>query len=141
VTEPIARLNSIVLDCPEPQLLARFYQDLLGYRLHTADTDWVTIADPADRSRRLSFQRIDNYQAPTWPAGRRPQQLHLDLLVDDLASAHDSALAAGASPLAGVVTHPDETFQVYADPAGHPFCLIERIAQQAAGDPRHRLPD
>ena len=101
----------------------------------------MTIADPADRSRRLSFQRITNYQAPTWPAGRRPQQLHLDLLVDDLQAAHDHALAAGAAPLAGVVVHEDETFGVYADPAGHPFCLIERIAERDAGDLRHRLTD
>jgi catechol 2,3-dioxygenase-like lactoylglutathione lyase family enzyme len=126
VTDSIARLHSVVLDCPDPQALARFYQDLLGYRLHSSEDGWVTIADPAQPSQRLSFQRIDNYQAPTWPEGRRPQQLHLDLLVNDLAVAHEYALAAGASPLAGVVVHPDETYQVYADPAGHPFCLIER---------------
>ena len=131
MTEPIARVNSIVLDCPDPQALAAFYQDLLGYQPHSADDGWVTIADPSDRSRRLSFQRIDNYQAPTWPTGRRPQQVHLDLLVDDLAGAHDRVLAAGASPLAGVIIHPDETFQVYADPAGHPFCLIEQVAASA----------
>jgi catechol 2,3-dioxygenase-like lactoylglutathione lyase family enzyme len=133
VTEPIARLNSIVFDCPDPQVLARFYQDLLGYRLHSAEDDWVTIANPAHPFQRLSFQRIDNYQAPTWPLGRRPQQLHLDLLVADLAVAHDHALAAGAAPLLGVVVHPDETFQVYADPAGHPFCLIEQ-RDQATSD-------
>jgi len=123
----VARVSSIVYDCPDPAALAQFYQELLGYRRHHADDDWVTIADP-DGGQRLSFQRIDNYQAPTWPAGRRPQQLHLDLLVDDLAAAHDRVLAAGASPLAGVVVHSDETYQVYADPAGHPFCLIERTA-------------
>jgi catechol 2,3-dioxygenase-like lactoylglutathione lyase family enzyme len=140
MTAPVARLNSVVLDCPDPQLLARFYQDLLGYLPHHADEDWVTIADPANRSQRLSFQRVaHNYQPPTWPEGRRPQHLHLDLLVDDLATAHDRALAAGAAPLSEVVEHADETFQVYADPAGHPFCLIERTAQQQSGDRRRRL--
>ncbi len=126
MTEPVARLLSVVLDCPDPERLARFYQDLLGYRLHHADDGWVTIADPTDGNHRLSFQRIENHRAPTWPAGQRPQQLHLDLLVDDLDSAHQRALSAGAAPLADVVVHPDETFRVYADPAGHPFCLIEQ---------------
>ena len=127
MTRPVARLHSIVLDCPDPDRLARFYQDLLGYVVDHADDGWVSVTDPDNRTQRLSFQRIDNYQAPTWPEGRRPQQLHLDLFVDDLAAAHDHAVGAGASPLAGVVLHEDETFQVYADPAGHPFCLIERI--------------
>jgi len=122
VTEPIARLNSIVLYCPDPPALAAFYQELLGYQLHHADDGWVTIADPADRSRRLSFQRIENYQAPTWPTGRRPQQLHLDLMVNDPAAARDWVIGLGARPLTG----PDGTDSVYADPAGHPFCLIRR---------------
>jgi catechol 2,3-dioxygenase-like lactoylglutathione lyase family enzyme len=129
MTSPIARLNSIVLDCPDPDLLAQFYRVLLGYQLDHSEQDWVTIVNPVDQYQRLSFQRIRNYQAPTWPEGRRPQQLHLDLLVDDIAAAHDHAVAAGASPLAGVVLHDDENFQVYADPAGHPFCLIQQINQ------------
>ncbi|HEU5269588.1 MAG TPA: VOC family protein [Jatrophihabitans sp.] len=124
MTGSTARLSSVVFDCPDPQLLARFYQDLLGYRLQQADDDWVSIA--GDDGHRLSFQRISNYQAPTWPVGRRPQQVHLDLVVDDLAAAHDRALAAGASPLGAVAVHSDESFQVYADPAGHPFCLIQQ---------------
>jgi len=133
MTRPVARLHSTVLDCPDPDLLARFYQELLGYQVHHSDDGWVSIADPADRSPRLSFQRVDNYQAPTWPQGRRPQQFHLDLLVDDLVAAHDGALAAGASPLAGVVLHEDEKFQVYADPAGHPFCLIQQANPEPTG--------
>ena len=60
-------------------------------------------------------------------------QFHLDLLVDDLVAAHDGALAAGASPLAGVVLHEDEKFQVYADPAGHPFCLIQQANPESTG--------
>ena len=126
MTRPVAELHSVVFDCPDPERLAQFYQDLLGYQVVHAEDGWITIAGPSDGSQRLSFQRIANYQAPTWPEGRRPQQLHLDLFVEDLAVAHDHAIAAGASPLAGVVLHEDETFQVYADPAGHPFCLVER---------------
>src|SRR5438270_1057270 len=82
MSRPVARLHSIVLDCPDPDQLARFYQDLLGYVVDHAEDGWVSVTDPDNRTQRLSFQRIDNYQAPTWPEGRRPQQLHLDLFVD-----------------------------------------------------------
>ncbi|MFD2470102.1 VOC family protein, partial [Amycolatopsis silviterrae] len=50
---------------------------------------------------------------PEWPDGVS-QQLHLDLIADDLAEAEKLAVEAGARQLSG---------HVYASPAGHPFCL------------------
>ena len=50
---------------------------------------------------------------------RAPQQMHLDAMVDDLAAAAPKVLALGAHRLAG-------GDHAYADPAGHPFCLIRR---------------
>ena len=47
-----------------------------------------------------------------------PQQIHLDVMVDDPAAAGAAVLALGARKLDGD--------GVYADPAGHPFCLIPR---------------
>jgi hypothetical protein len=47
-------------------------------------------------------------------------QLHLDIEVQDLASAGAEAEAAGAV-LAEF--QPQEDVRVYLDPAGHPFCL------------------
>jgi hypothetical protein len=47
-------------------------------------------------------------------------QMHLDFLVDDLA-AGDRVLAAGATRFD---LHPNaDHCLVFADPAGHPFCL------------------
>jgi Glyoxalase-like domain len=89
----------------------------------------VTIADTDDRARRLSFQRVDDHLAPTWPARDRPQQAHIDLLVDDLDAADRQVIALGARRLTDdAVVHEDESFRVYADPAGHPFCLIVQVA-------------
>ena len=48
--------------------------------------------------------------------------MHLDLQVDDLAAASAVAEEAGAR-LLGRHTD-DEVVRVYADPAGHPFCLF-----------------
>ncbi|MGV8908959.1 MAG: VOC family protein [Propionicimonas sp.] len=63
--------------------------------------------------------------APQWPDGP-PQQLHLDLTVDDFSTAHDQAVALDATPLLPTTApEPGQTsdFRVYADPTGHPFCL------------------
>lgn len=50
-----------------------------------------------------------------------PQQFHLDITVDDIDDAEPKALALGARPLP--MTEEKVSFRVYADPAGHPFCL------------------
>ena len=67
------------------------------------------------------FQQVSGYQSPRWPDAAYPQQAHLDFVVDDLDTGQARALELGASRLnAG-----GERFRVFADPAGHPFCLIQ----------------
>ena len=65
------------------------------------------------------FQQVSDYNPPQWPDPTRPQQAHLDILVDDLDTGEQRALALGATRLDGG----GATFRVFADPAGHPFCL------------------
>jgi catechol 2,3-dioxygenase-like lactoylglutathione lyase family enzyme len=129
VTDPVGRLLSVVFECPDPDREGRFWEAVLGYTRHHGDPDWVTVVDPGDRTRRLSFQRVDDHVAPTWPARDRPQQAHVDLLVEDLDEGDARVVALGARRLIDdVVVHSDESFRVYADPAGHPFCLIVQVA-------------
>ncbi|GAA2859107.1 VOC family protein [Streptosporangium fragile] len=116
----IARMRSVVLDCPDPKQLADFYSALLGWQITSVEPDWVVVTDGAPV--RLCFQMVPDYRPPEWPGAERPQQLHLDLTVDDLGEAEASALTLGA------LKHPhqpseDDSFRVYLDPAGHPFCL------------------
>ena len=128
MTAPVGRLLSVVFECADPDEEGRFWEQLLGWSRHHGSSDWVTILDPADRSRRLSFQRVDDHVEPTWPARARPQQAHVDLLVDDLHVADERVVALGARRLTDdTVVHEDESFRVYADPAGHPFCLIVQV--------------
>lgn len=68
----------------------------------------------------LAFQRADDFQPPTWPDPEVPQQVHLDIAVDDLDPAEAEAVALGARRLAGGGAR----FRVVADPVGHPLCLI-----------------
>ncbi|MDQ1720310.1 MAG: hypothetical protein QOI26_44 [Pseudonocardiales bacterium] len=117
----IGRLHHIVLDCPEPDALARFYSELLGWPITWRRPDWVVVAAD-DSSSGLAFQPVADYRAPDWPDPARPQQLHVDVMVDDLDEAEPLVLALGARRLPA----PDSPWRVYADPAGHPFCLIPR---------------
>jgi hypothetical protein len=53
--------------------------------------------------------------------------LHLDITVDsvtDLDAEHEHASALGARLLLDRSDDPDEPLRVYADLAGHPFCIF-----------------
>lgn len=113
----IGRLHHVVLDCREPAALAAFYSELLGQPVTYRSDDWVVVA-ANDASSGLAFQLAPDHQPPTWPDPAVPQQYHLDVMVEDVEAAGPRVLALGASKLDGE--------DVYADPAGHPFCLIKR---------------
>ena len=115
---PIGRLHHVIVDCPDPYALATFYSRLLGDPITYADDDFVVVARN-DRTSGLAFQRAPGGRPPTWPDPAVPQQIHLDVMVDDLDAADRAVQAAGARLL-------DADGHVFADPAGHPFCLIPR---------------
>jgi predicted enzyme related to lactoylglutathione lyase len=113
----IARFPSIVLDCPDPHALAAFYGALLDWKVEAQD-DWVDVR--ADYGQCLSFQQVADYRAPVWPGQEVPQQMHLDVVVDDLDAAERAVVELGATRHEH---QPGTTFRVFLDPAGHPFCL------------------
>jgi GNAT superfamily N-acetyltransferase len=117
----IGRLHCLVVDCAEPRALAGFYAELLGLELLGSGPDWAAIGARSGVPAML-FNRVVPYQAPTWPAGTVPAQMHADVLVDDLDEAEPRVLALGATLLDG--SDKPIGFRVYADPAGHPFCLV-----------------
>jgi catechol 2,3-dioxygenase-like lactoylglutathione lyase family enzyme len=116
----IGSLYSVIIDCPEPRALAEFYSKLLGWPVKGDDEDWVWVGDKAPH---LAFQRAPDHRPPRWPDPEFPQQYHVDVLVDDVEQAEREVLALGATRLPGE----GEDFRVYADPAGHPFCLIWKV--------------
>jgi catechol 2,3-dioxygenase-like lactoylglutathione lyase family enzyme len=117
----IARTPTLVLDAPDARALARFYADLLDWRvMPQEDGDWDTIRGP-EPHQILDFQQVEEgYTAPAWPSQRVPQQMHLDVVVDDLDEGEAAVLELGATKAAH---QPGTTFRVFLDPAGHPFCL------------------
>ncbi|MEO3812430.1 VOC family protein [Sphaerisporangium sp. B11E5] len=121
----VAVLECVVLDCPKPLELAEFYRALLGGdvnrtdRRWSLDDDWATLHLPSGNV--FAFQRVEDYRPPRWPDPAHPQQFHLDFGVPDLERAHEVALAGGATVLED---SEGTSWRVYADPAGHPFCLV-----------------
>jgi len=113
----IARFPSIVLDCPEPKAMATFYAALLDWAPTVSD-DWAEVR--ADYGQCICFQPVADYRPPRWPGQEVPQQMHLDVMVDDLDAAEKAVLDIGATKHEH---QPGTTFRVFLDPAGHPFCL------------------
>jgi Glyoxalase-like domain len=137
----VPSLLQTVLDTTNARELAEFYRQLLDLRYRPGDEvpssgpdvrgqDWLVLTD-ADGVRKLAFQQVDELPAASWPDNTPyPQQLHLDTTVAsaaELDAAGELALALGARLLLDRTDDQDEQLRVYADPAGHPFCIIVMI--------------
>ncbi|HEU5483275.1 MAG TPA: VOC family protein [Microlunatus sp.] len=114
----IGRLHHAVFDTAEPVRDARFWSALLGWPITYTSPDWVVVAI-SDQHSGLAFQLAPDHRAPQWGDPARPQQMHFDVMVDSLATAEERVVQLGARLLA-------DRGSVWADPSGHPFCLIPR---------------
>jgi hypothetical protein len=131
-------LRQVVLDATDARGLAEFYRELLGYVYRAGDEpppagepdtkagEWLVIHHSSG-SPRIAFEQVAVLAKATWPEGEIPQQLHLDLVVpnlQDLEIHHRRAIALGARVLEDRTADEEEPLWVYADPAGHPFCIF-----------------
>jgi catechol 2,3-dioxygenase-like lactoylglutathione lyase family enzyme len=138
MSDAVPALRTTVLDATDARTLAEFYRELLGYAYRPGDEppppgqpdprgeDWLVLRDRTGQTR-LAVQQVPELRASTWPDPDVPQQLHLDLTVADvdaLTVQRDRALALGARVLQDRSADPVEPLYVFADPAGHPFCIF-----------------
>ena len=129
-------VRQVVLDSTDIRTLAEFYRQLLDLTYRPGDeppapgdpdplgADWLVLRGAGVQ---FAFQQVERLPEATWPEGPVPQQLHLDLTVGsiaDLDAHHERALSLGARLLLDRYDDPDEPLYVYADPAGHPFCIF-----------------
>jgi hypothetical protein len=131
-------LRAVALDATNSRALAEFYRALLGYVYRAGDEapppgardpqgdDWLVLRDRTGEPR-LAVQHVDELPTSTWPDPTIPQQLHLDLTVpnvEELGLQRDRAVSLGATILEDRSGDPEEPLYVFADPAGHPFCIF-----------------
>ena len=131
-------LRQVVLDTTDARRLAEFYRQLLGYRYRPGyeppppgqddpkGRDWLILTHPSG-TPQVAFQQVTTLAPSTWPDQAVPQQLHLDLTVPDagaLGAQHVRALALGARLVEDRSDDSEEQLVVFADPDGHPFCII-----------------
>lgn len=114
---PVMTLFAVTIDTPDASGLARFYADLTGTEVAYDGPEGAMVSAGG---KNLMFQLIEGYSPPRWPDPAHPQQAHLDLVVADLDAGEARALELGATRLDGQ----GERYRVFADPSGHPFCLI-----------------
>jgi hypothetical protein len=132
------RFSQVVLDTTDARGLAEFYRQLLGYRYRSGDEpppadtddprgrDWLVLIAP-DGLRSMAFQQVVRLRETTWPDEEIPQQMHLDLTVPtkaELDLQHERAVTLGARLRHDRSRDADEPLRVYADPAGHLFCIF-----------------
>src|SRR4051812_43955052 len=131
---PMSRLW-ISVDAPNPSVLAYFYSALLGLEITHDDEAGAAIG--AGGPVTVFFQPVVDYNAPRWRDPAHPQQVHLDIGVEDLEPALAAAASLGAVPLAEGAAR-----LVLADPAAHPFCrrTAPRTAVPAGPAPKGWLP-
>lgn len=125
----LPRLFHTVLDAEDPRALAEFYRDLFGLTYRgDEDDEWVVLLD-ADGSQALAFQRTERLTPTTWPSPEVPMQLHLDFTVSTIGALEENkkqALELGARMVMDRSDDEEEPLYVFADPAGHPFCIFVR---------------
>lgn len=121
-------LTGVTINAPDAIALAKFYAVITG-GVARGNSHWATVTGP---NAAIAFQHVDDFRPPVWPEGTVPMQMHLDFLVDDLVATGARVLAAGATRFE-FQPNSDHCF-VYADPAGHPFCLSTWDGVQIDGE-------
>ena len=118
------RMTELVLDCRDPHGLARFWSQVLDYRIVDEDEDTAEIAPPEGTPSpvTLLFSRSDDPK-------KDKLRLHIDVSATDRSQDEELArlLQIGARQID--IGQGEQTWYVLADPEGHEFCLLRGRAE------------
>ena len=117
------RITELVLDCRDPERLAGFWCDVLGWKVLDRDGTAVEIGPESGSGGPQPVLVFDVSDEPK----RDKLRLHLDVNATDRDQAEEleRLLALGARP-ADVGQTGEESWHVLADPEGNEFCLLRR---------------
>lgn len=119
----VSRITELVIDCVDPERLAQFWSDVLGYVEIARDEDGIEIGPPGG----FGGLQPTIILSPSSDPRRGKLRLHIDVNpVDrDQEAELERLLALGARP-ADVGQTGGESWHVLADPEGNEFCLLRR---------------
>ena len=109
------RIGSVVIDSKDPQRLARFWAEALGYEARYDAADWVMLVHPEGKNAGLSFQYEDEPKAGS-------NRLHFDLYAASMTAEVERLKGLGAT-VKREYLEPDDCFTVMQDPEGNEFCV------------------
>ena len=122
------RWVGLAIDCEAAPPMARFYEQLLGFKPSEVGPRWAQLWDPQG-GVHLNIQGDSTYVPPTWPEkpDEQAKMMHFEVRVDDLEAAVALAIEAGGTqaPWQPPDRNP-ERIRIMLDPAGHPLCLFLR---------------
>ena len=121
------RWQCICVDSNDPQRIAPFWQQALGWRI-THDTADEVVLEPAEGSREdgispdILFLRVPESKAVK-------NRLHIDLRPEDQAAEVARLESLGATR-ADVGQGDEATWMVMADPDGNEFCVLRALTPE-----------
>lgn len=86
-------LAMTTLDCVRPREEARFWSELLGWKVAAAEDGYAMLT--SDGAPALGFGQVDGWEPPAWPDEGGRKRFHLDLSVGDLDTAQDRCVGLG----------------------------------------------
>lgn len=113
-------IATITIEANDPNRLATFWENLLGYEQVFHPTKSVRLDDPSGLGPTILLQ-----PGSTKPAAQK-NRWHFDLRPDDRAQAVERALELGASHL-DVGQTSQESWIVMAGPEGNEFCILQTL--------------
>ena len=114
------RLRNVTIDSHDPERLAAFWAEALGFEPRELWDPFVGLRDPTGRGPALTFQRDQEH-------GRN--HVHLDMYADDPDQEAERLAGLGASRVRRV-EEGDTWWWVLRDPEGNEFCVIARSPEQ-----------
>ena len=116
------RISELVIDCRDPQRLAEFWCEVLGFVVLETDQDGAVEIGPPEGFGGLRPTLVLSPSAEPEPGKLR---LHFDVNATDRDqdAELDRLLNLGARP-ADVGQTGEEPWHVLADPEGNEFCLL-----------------
>ncbi|MGA5197789.1 VOC family protein [Streptomyces exfoliatus] len=124
------RISELVLDCADPERLAAFWSEVLGYVEIEREEDGSIAIGPPDAGFGGPQPTLVLSPSTAPRAGKLPLHLDVSATDRDQDAELDRLLALGAVP-ADVGQTGTESWHVLADPEGNEFCLLRARIQPA----------